>query len=649
MISAMRCIFLTLCCLPATWRRVRSPRGAYRMRVALFAAVSIVAVLAGLAPGALAQTPHDTEAALALDATDLSLLGEPDTTSPRATFQSLRENINKACEQLLAAHGARLAGEPGGASEQSTDEIEQRARLHLQQAIATLDLSDVPAVNKEEAGLETVLLLKEILDRLPVPAVDRIPDAATMSAIPAPHQVWTIPHTQIDIVKVLDGPEAGKFLFSPEAVSMVRPYYEKIKSVRERSTAQPDFFEFYTLTGGDLLPPDWYAWIEALPAWTRKPVLDQAVWQWIGLALVLLVPAGLFWGIARLALRYTGPGRAARRRGMARVFLAVLLAGLALGAREVVSGDLNITGWPFAVVNTGLYALVFASSAFAAYCLLGQIAETIISSPGIDPESIDAGLLRLAARLGGIVAAVVIVFFGGTQIGIPLYGVIAGLGVGGLALGLAARPTLENLIGGLMLYADRPVRVGDFCQFQNTLGTVEAIGLRSTRIRALDRTLITVSNAEFSNMPLINWSRRDQTMLKTIIGLRYETTPTQMREILKRIRALLTDNATVDQRNIRVRFHAMGTYAMEIEVRAYLNTTSQDHFLALQEEIFLDMMRIIEDCGSKLALPSTTTYHVLGGQDGPTAMSAALSGVAAAGRAADKAAAKPDDTVRGAA
>ncbi len=646
----MRCIFLTLCCLPATWRwRPRLSRGTYPVCAGLVAAVSIAAGLVGSAPAALAQTQYDTGAMLSLDATDLSLLGEPDTTSPRATFLSLRENINKACEQLLAAHSSRLAGDPGGASEQSIDEIEQRARLHLQQAIGTLDLRDVPAVNRDKTGLETVLLLKEILDRLPAPSVDGIPDAVMMAGAPAPLQVWTIPHTQIDIVKVLEGPEAGKFLFSPEAVSMVRPYYETIKAVRERSTAQPDFFEFYTLTGGDLLPPDWYAWIEALPAWTRKPVLDQAVWQWIGLALILLVPAGLFLGVARFVLRYTGPGRVARRRGMARVFLAVLLAGIALAARAVISSDLNITGWPFTVVNTGLYAIVFASGAFAAYCLLGQIAEMIISSPGIDPESIDAGLLRLAARLGGIVAAVIIVFYGGTQIGIPLYGVIAGLGVGGLALGLAARPTLENLIGGLMLYADRPVRVGDFCQFQNTLGTVEAIGLRSTRIRALDRTVITVSNAEFSNMPLINWSRRDQTMLKTIIGLRYETTPAQMREILKRIRALLTDNAAVDQRNIRVRFHAMGTYAMEIEVRAYLNTTSQDHFLALQEEIFLDMMKIIEECGSKLALPSTTTYHVLGGQDGPTAMSAALSGIAAAGRAADKAAAKPDNTVGGAA
>ena len=159
---------------------------------------------------------------------------------------------------------------------------------------------------------------------------------------------------------------------------------------------------------------------------------------------------------------------------------------------------------------------------------LRGIGERIAASSRLERASIDASLIRVAARVAGIAAAIAIIFIGATEIGLPIYGVIAGLGVGGLALGLAARPTLENLIGGFILYADRPVRVGDFCKFGDEFGTVEEIGLRSTRIRAIDRTLITIPNAEFSNMELINFTRRDQTLLDTTIGLRYETTAAQM-------------------------------------------------------------------------------------------------------------------------
>jgi MscS family membrane protein len=117
---------------------------------------------------------------------------------------------------------------------------------------------------------------------------------------------------------------------------------------------------------------------------------------------------------------------------------------------------------------------------------------------------------------------------------------IAGLGVGGIAVALAAQKTLENLFGGITLYADRPVRVGDFCRFGDRVGTVEEIGLRSTRIRTLDRTLVSVPNAEFSNLHLENYTARDRIWYHPTIGLRYETTPDQLRFVLVEVRACCT-------------------------------------------------------------------------------------------------------------
>ena len=117
------------------------------------------------------------------------------------------------------------------------------------------------------------------------------------------------------------------------------------------------------------------------------------------------------------------------------------------------------------------------------------------------------------------------------MLGLHAYGIVAGLGVGGLAIALAAQSTIENLIGGLSLFADRPVRVGDFCKYGDEVGTIEAIGIRSTRIRGIDRTVTTIPNGVLSKMPVVNFTLRDRMLLKTVIGLRYETTPEQLRYV----------------------------------------------------------------------------------------------------------------------
>ncbi len=364
-----------------------------------------------------------------------------------------------------------------------------------------------------------------------------------------------------------------------------------------------------------MLPPKWYLWVEELPAWTRVAIAGQTVWQWSGLLLGLVVLFGGVWSIWRRRQRRAtsapaGRGFASR---MTSPLLVILVCLLALALID----ELNITGVPFAVVSTVLDALGYLAGAWLAYLACAGAAEWIISSPRIHPQSLDASLIRVVARIVGIAAAVGLIFIGATDIGIPLYGVIAGLGVGGLALGLAARPTLENLIGGLILYADKPVRVGDYCQFGDKRGTVEEIGLRSTRIRAQDRTVVTIPNAEFSNRELINYTRRDQTLLRTAIGVRYETTRDQIRDILDRIRKLLAENPDVVHDTVRVRFIALGDYALNIEIYAYIDKPSHSGFLEVQEEILLAIMKIIEDCGTAVAFPSQTTYHVYPGPTPP--------------------------------
>jgi MscS family membrane protein len=131
---------------------------------------------------------------------------------------------------------------------------------------------------------------------------------------------------------------------------------------------------------------------------------------------------------------------------------------------------------------------------------------------------------------------------------------VAGLGIGGLAVALAVRPTLENLIGGIILYLDKPVRVGDFCSFGDKTGTIESIGLRSTKLRALDRTLVTIPNAALADMQVINWAKCDRMLISTTIGLRYETDSDQLRYIMVEFREMLHTHPNVDSETVRVRF-----------------------------------------------------------------------------------------------
>jgi MscS family membrane protein len=204
---------------------------------------------------------------------------------------------------------------------------------------------------------------------------------------------------------------------------------------------------------------------------------------------------------------------------------------------------------------------------------------------------------------------------GADRLGVPVYGIVAGLGVGGLAIALAAQPTIENLIGGMNLFADKPVRVGDFCRYGDAVGTVEAIGIRSARIRGLDRTLTTIPNAALAKMPIVNLTRRDQMLIQTVIALRYETNPEQLRYVLVKLRELLLSHPRVDPDPARARFIGFGASSLDIEVFAYVMTRDRAEFLGIREDILLRIMEIVEQAGAGFAFPSQTLY--LGRDRGP--------------------------------
>lgn len=212
---------------------------------------------------------------------------------------------------------------------------------------------------------------------------------------------------------------------------------------------------------------------------------------------------------------------------------------------------------------------------------------------------------RNGAKFTLVVVAILIVF---STFGFNLTAGIAALGVGGIALALGAQKTVENLVGGLSVVFDQPVSVGDFCKFGETTGTVENIGIRSTRIRTLNRTIVTIPNADFSSRLIENYSKRDKFLLKNTIGLRYETTSDQMRYILVELRKILYAHPKVDKDPARVRFLGYSRDSLQVECFAYVYAIDYSDFLSIQEDINLRFAKVIEDSGSGFALPSQTLY-----------------------------------------
>ena len=185
---------------------------------------------------------------------------------------------------------------------------------------------------------------------------------------------------------------------------------------------------------------------------------------------------------------------------------------------------------------------------------------------------------------------------------------IAALGIGGIALALGAQKTVENFVGSVTLIADQPVRVGDFCRIGTVLGTVEQIGMLSTRIRTLARTIVTVPNRELSSLQIENYAYRDRFWFHPTFGLRFETTPDQIRYLLVELRAVLYAHPKVDPDPARIRFTEIGAVSLNLEVFAYVKAIDFNQFLEVQEDLYLRMMDVIEASGTGFAFPSQTLY-----------------------------------------
>jgi MscS family membrane protein len=286
----------------------------------------------------------------------------------------------------------------------------------------------------------------------------------------------------------------------------------------------------------------------------------------------------------------------------------VLASGI--GISHLLLPSLGLVDSARAVADAVLRTALF----FAFFWLLSRTIdvthEAAAKAPWAAAHPASRALLPLGTRVlkVGVFAIAVVAML--AQLGYPVASLIAGLGIGGLAVALGAQKTLENLFGAFSIGVDQPFVEGDFVKIEDFVGTVEAVGLRSTRVRTLDRTLITIPNGKLAELRVESYAARDRIRLFCTLGLVYGTSSQQMRVILAELERVLRAHPKIWAENVVVRFKEFGQSSLDIDVMAWFVTSDWNEFQLIRQEVLLEFMGVVEAAGASFAFPTRTLHLV---------------------------------------
>ena len=362
--------------------------------------------------------------------------------------------------------------------------------------------------------------------------------------------------------------------------------------------------------------PKWYhqlpdRWtLEHLPSWLLGTgPLGILWWQWLALLLVLVVSFAIGMLLGRLARGALGilakrtkthwdDGISTALRGPFR--LAAMLV-VVLFLLPWLSLNANVSRHVGTLVNAG-----FTIALFWALWRVIDIWRQVMSVSGWAMHSTSRGLLTLVSRLSKMVIGI----FGFVSLlatlGYPVAAIIGGLGIGGLAVALAAQKTLENLFGAFAIGGDRLFREGDLVTIDTVTGTVESIGLRSIRIRTADRSVVSMPNAKVADSRIETFAPRDRIRFACVLALVYETTADQMRTVITEVETMLKGEKRVGPESVAVFFLQLNTSSLDIQVLAQVLTTDGNEFNNIRQDLLLKIMDVVQRSGTSFAFPTQT-------------------------------------------
>jgi MscS family membrane protein len=455
-----------------------------------------------------------------------------------------------------------------------------------------------PPVGRHHAKLDqeqdlAEQLLAVINNKILASALDSLskdPQGRLDDGLPADQEVLTGVHEasgtfSIGLVRVIDDRGDKIWLFSRKSLDTIPDTYDSLQ----------------------------FAGVERkLPAFlTKNRILSMPLWQWLAIVLALPLAVLIGWAVSlipRIALRYYR-----KKRGLDSlppIRLTHIGPGTLLLSAFIHYIFVFIIG--ASIVYRQYYRRVlWAFLAVAAYWLLTRVTREL--SVRITQRLILSGrmaersVVSLGRRVLEVLAFIVIGLIALNAFGVNVTAALAGLGIGGLAIGLGAQKTFENLLGGISILTDKALLIGDSCRIGDQRGTVEDIGLRSTKLRTEERTVVTIPNGTVASAVLENFRQRDKILFRQLIRLRYDLAPDHIRYALQELRATLKQNNRMEDATARVRLLRFGDAGIEVECYAYVLVRDFAEFLAIQESLLLAIADTLERTGAGVAFPSQST------------------------------------------
>lgn len=551
----------------------------------------MVSLLLLLVPAANAQQPD--------------LVKPADTSSPRATLQSLIDSCNEFHSIVLR--------------DQSFDRDAPEHRALARRAIDCVDQSQLPEFAREHAAAEAATTIKEILDRVELPPFEEIPDAEMIASMENGLDHWQVPGTRMTIMRVDEGPQKYEYLFSSGTVTRVVDHYQDLKGLPYRTSGpatSPGLRDWYLNAPAN---PRVGRLLQSLPAGLAKPIWGQSAWKWIALLISFVIALVLLYVVYRLQRYYAAQFRHDRPYlyALTIVFpiLAVLIPNLLLytgSEYAALRGD-----WMYRV-EFFVNLMELCTSVVLVFSIANRISALIISSPRINPEGLDAQFIRILSKILGLVVSVMVFLEGGQYLGIPITTLLASAGVGGLAVALAAQDTLKNLFGTIMLMGDKPFRVGERIVTAGYDGVVEDIGLRSTRIRLLNGHQVTIPNDTLARSDIENVGRRKFIRRVANIRIPLYTPREKVKQAVELIRqALENHEGASNDYPPRVFFDEFNDGSFNIKMMYWYQPANYWDYLAFAERLNLEIMRTFEGQQIEFSLPTRISYATFDNREEP--------------------------------
>jgi len=387
----------------------------------------------------------------------------------------------------------------------------------------------------------------------------------------------------------------GKWYYSRETVSLVPELHH----------------DLYPL-GSDLL-------VRMLPHKANSKFLGLFIWQHVGFAFISLLCFIVYFILSRVvtwmirsAIRkrknwqFVGPKQSRNLARYMAVIVSIWVARMMLPAIQLPVRGSDVANRSLEVIMT----IIFMMAGMTLINILANRAKALTEGT---ESKMDDQLLPIVSRMGKMVVVIISTFVILDLLNVNVTALIAGISIGGLALALAAKDTVQNLFGSAMIFIDRPFQVGDYIIAGGHEGTVVEVGFRSTRIMQIDTSIVSIPNGAVADMPLTNLGVRLSRLFNITIGVTYETPPDLIQEYIARLKQLILDHPKTNDDPLYVNLSGLADSSISIMFRCQVQVATYAEDVEVKEELLFSIIRLAEEMGVEFAYP-TTTVHMAAGE-----------------------------------